>query len=269
MTGAAINHPNRYHFDPRNRPIATHRTRFRGFQLVFENKQATESMLRTIDDFPHLPIVATDAPRIIDAGANIGISVLEWKYRWPTCRIICFEPDPFAFALLKENMECNDIPGVECVQAAVSDTSGRVALHGSIGRGTDGRGNSILPSWGKRPTSTSTDVACIRLAPYLINEPIAFLKMDIEGMEERVLLDCSPYLSSIESAYVEVHETLELETVNSLTRIEKILGDAGFQIDREARFGPHAFPQDLRSWQRRVAAKQWQLSCWRDSSVRR
>src|SRR5690606_23212402 len=34
------------------------------------------------------------APRIIDGGANIGLSVLFFKSLFPMARITCFEPDP-------------------------------------------------------------------------------------------------------------------------------------------------------------------------------
>ena len=81
-------------------------------------------MLRAADDFPTFFTPADEFPLIIDCGANIGVSVLEWKYRWPTCRIICFEPDPYAFALLKKNVIKNDLPGVQCFCTAISDQSG-------------------------------------------------------------------------------------------------------------------------------------------------
>lgn len=220
-------------------------------------------MLRAIDEFPSFFTPRGSAPRIIDCGANIGVSVLEWKTRWPMSQVLCFEPDPFAFELLKTNIERNDIPGVQCVQAAVADFDGQGRLHGELGRGADARGNSLCASWGKRSHSASIEVPCMRLSPYLKREPVAFLKLDVEGAEESVLRECSSDLASVEAAYVEVHETESLSATNSLERIEPLLRNAGFELELESRFAPHSLPPKLRSWQRQVGARQAQLLCWR------
>jgi FkbM family methyltransferase len=247
--------------------IAIRKTRFRGFQLFFEHEEATDSMLRAIDDFPSFFTPTGASPLIIDCGANIGVSVLEWKYRWPMARVICFEPDPFAFELLQINVARNDLPGVECIEAALADFDGRAALHGDLGHGADARGNSLRPSWGRREDSEMIEVRCTRLAPYLAREPVAFLKIDIEGAEEVVLRDSSAALRSVDAAYVEVHETDELLDTNSLRDVERILRDAEFRIEIESRFGPHALPARLQRWQRRVGARQTQLLCWRNGDV--
>jgi FkbM family methyltransferase len=244
-------------------PIAIRKTRFRGFQLYFENEEATESMVRAIDEFPSFFTPQAISPLIIDCGANIGVSVLEWKYRWPMSRVICFEPDPFAFELLEMNVERNDIPGIQCFQKAISDIDGTAKLHGDLGHGADARGNSLRPAWGKRRQSGEVDVTCTRLAPYLQSEPVAFLKLDIEGAEEGVLRDSAEALASVEAAYVEVHETNELDEENSLGRIEELLRKADFQLEIESRFDAHALPASQHSWQQRVGAKQSQLLCWR------
>lgn len=242
--------------------IAIRKTRFRGFQLFFENEEATKSMLRAIDDFPSFFEPKGEAPLILDGGANIGISVLEWKYRWPMARVICFEPDPAAFELLTTNIERNDVPGVRCVQAALADFDGTASLHGDLTRGGDGRGNSIRQAWGQRKNSDSTEVRCLKISPYL-QEPIAFLKLDIEGAEESVLKEASSSLDGVDAAYVEVHETDELVDINSRPRIEQLLRDAGFLVEAESRFGPHALPPKLEDWQRKVNARQTQLLCWK------
>ncbi len=121
------------------------------------------------------------------------------------------------------------------------------------------------PSWGVRSDSDSVEVACKRLASAVpASEPIAFLKLDIEGMEEAVLADSKEVLSRVEAAYIEVHETTDSLDRNSFVRVEAIMRSAGFQIESESRFGPHALPSDLHAWQRRVGARQSQLLCWRE-----
>src|ERR1700739_2755043 len=42
-------------------------------------------------------------PVIIDCGANIGFATLYFKKSYPASKIICFEANPYAFEVLKEN----------------------------------------------------------------------------------------------------------------------------------------------------------------------
>jgi len=243
-------------------------TTFRGFKLFYENRDATESMIRAADDFPSVPVMeslrfdVSQQPTVIDCGANIGVSVLEWKTRWPMARIICFEPDPFAFRLLQKNIDSNDIPAVKCFQAALSDTDGRCEFYGQIGKGADARGNSVNPQWGQRQQTACCRVPCRRLSPFL-DQPVAFLKMDIEGLEESVLRESAHRLTNVQSIYVEVHETDALRQCNSKQRIEQLLIEAGFRIDNESRYQPHALPPALRRWQRQVGARQSHVFAWR------
>ncbi len=243
--------------------IATDVTTFRGYKLFYENESATQSMMRAIDEFPSFFTPRDDEPLIIDCGANIGVSVLEWKTRWPMSRVICFEPDPDAFRLLNMNIEINDVPGVQCINAAITDYDGVCLLHGETGKGADARGNSIHADWGLRQGTTSREVPCRKLSPFLSDRRVTFLKIDIEGAEERVLSEISSRLERVEAIYVEVHETDDLVSVNDAGRITRLLLDSGFTLESESRYQPHSLPPHLDAWQRKVNAKQSQLLGWR------
>ena len=221
-------------------------------------------MCREIDAFPSFFTPDGERPLIIDAGSNIGVSVLEWKTRWPQCEVVCFEPDPFAFELLKQNVEHNGLPSVTYHNVALSDQEGTAHFHGAIGQAADARGNSLSEGWGKRDDSTTIEVHCKRLSTFIGERDVSFVKLDVEGSEERVLRDISDQLAQIAAMYIEVHETDSTIDENSAERIISQLADAGFAVERECRHNPHALPPHLQQWSDRVGARQTQLLCWRD-----
>ncbi|TWU59981.1 31-O-demethyl-FK506 methyltransferase FkbM [Rubripirellula tenax] len=239
------------------------RMKFRGYQLFHLHREAAESMVRQIDEFPSFFTPRGERPFIVDCGANIGVSALEWKTRWPTADVLCFEPDPYAFKVLEKNCEFNDIPGLKCINAAVDDQDGPVVFYGDIKTAGDARGNSIDPAWAKREGTTETTVPGVRLSKYLTDRDVSFLKLDIEGAEQRVLEEIADCLPRIEAIYVEVHETDDSLQRNSVAAITRLLSDAGFTIEQEIRLDEHALPAHLRRWQAEVGAVQTQLMCWR------
>ncbi len=240
------------------------KTKFRGFKLFFEHRESAESMMRQSDDFPSFFAPSTERPLIIDCGTNIGVSLLEWKTRWPGCEVVCFEPDPFAFQVLKRNVQENDLPGVRLFNHAIADHDGEVTFYGDIGPRSDARGNSIDAAWGLRESTQQTTVTCRRLSPFLAARPVDFLKLDIEGAEQRVLVECRELLKLVRAIYVEIHETHESASYNSRLEVVKILSDSGFTIDVDSRHEEHALPPHLNQWRRRVGARQSHVMGWRE-----
>lgn len=239
------------------------RMKFRGYQLFHNNLGATESMIRQIDEFPSFFTPAGDRPLIIDCGANIGVSVLEWKTRWPQSQVICFEPDPFAFKLLQKNIQANDVPGVRCVNAAVWDSEQTLPFYGDLSPTADARGNSAEAAWAKREGCSQTTVQSTRLSSYIADQTVSFLKLDVEGAEQRVLHEIAAWLDRIEAIYVEVHQTDESAQRNSANSVEQILSAAGFTVESEPRYSQHALPEHLDAWRRTAGAALTQLLCWR------
>ncbi|WP_153558555.1 FkbM family methyltransferase [Roseimaritima sediminicola] len=239
------------------------RTRFRGYWLHYENGEAAASMIRQAEEFPSFFTPQGERPRIIDGGSNIGVSMLEWKSRWPGARVECFEPDPAAFAVLQKNITANDIPGVTCQHAALWPEPGSAPLYGDLGRGGDARGNSLVAAWGNRAASSQTEVPCQPLSTLLDRGPVDFLKLDIEGAEQRVLAEAGERLREVAALYVEVHETDADRDHNSADAILGLLDSVGFATELESRYDPHALPPALRSWQQAVGASQSQILAWR------
>ncbi len=148
------------------------------------------------------------APFIIDAGCCIGISVFYFKHIYPDARIIGFEPDKDIFNILQNNIKRNNLMNVELVNAALYSEEGALTFFPD---GTDG--GSLIFKNSKKPTK----ITAVKLSDY-INEPIDFLKMNIEGAELDVLLEIQEKLHYINEMVIEYHSF-----DNSDQKLHKIL----------------------------------------------
>ena len=134
-------------------------------------------------------------PIIIDCGASFGISCLYFKTLFPKSKIIAFEADPYIADLLKRNLAMNCYSDIEVVNKAVWINNDGVEF------GSDGAdGGSIVNSLNKKV------VPSIRLKDILnAQKEIELLKIDIEGAETDVLLDCNESLLKVNRIFVEYH----------------------------------------------------------------
>jgi FkbM family methyltransferase len=162
---------------------------------------------------------ASETATIIDCGANIGLATIYFKKKFPHAKIIAFEPDPEIFKILTKNIEsahCGE--STKLIQACLSDTTGETTFYSD---GADG-GTSIASTTNTKQVTVPT----IRLRDYL-DQPIDFLKIDIEGSEYTVLNDSIDVLHLVKNIFVEYHSFSNQE--QNFDVILKILRDAGFR----------------------------------------
>lgn len=160
---------------------------------------------------------ASDEPRIIDCGANTGLSVLYFKQRYPRARITAFEPDPDICGMLLANLKSFGHTDVEVRRQAVWTHNGDISFIASGGVG--GR----IGEDGSKRTAT---LPAARLRD-LLDEPVDFLKIDIEGAEGAVIKDCADALGKVQHIFIEYHSSEKLE--QELDDILRILREAGFR----------------------------------------
>ncbi|HEY3353244.1 MAG TPA: FkbM family methyltransferase [Polyangia bacterium] len=136
------------------------------------------------------------APVIIDAGACIGMATLFFKHRHPGARVLCLEPDPGCFAVLERNVRANGLDGVRLLNAAVVKRPGPVAFQ------PDGADGGRVAEGTPRPTT----VQGVPLSS-LIDGPVDFLKVNIEGMELPALEDLEETgaLGQVREMVIEYH----------------------------------------------------------------
>ena len=168
---------------------------------------------------------ATDAPRILDAGANIGLSVLFFKALYPKARLTAFEADPAIFDYLARNVRSAGIADAELLNVAVWDAPTTLTFDRE---GADaGRVAGVGVALGDRQVA----VPAVRLRDYL-TEPIDLLKIDIEGAEMRVLADAADRLGMVERLFVEYHSFATRP--QELDELFRLLRTAGMRVWAEA-----------------------------------
>ena len=166
----------------------------------------------------------SETPFIIDCGSNIGMSVLFFKWLYPKSTIIAFEPEPGTFALLKKNVEGNNLANVELHNAAVSDSEGSVDFFSAPH--DPGTLTMSMHSTARSGTQASK-VFTTRLSPF-ISRPVDCVKMDIEGAENRVIEDLAKEgkLRYIREMVMEYHH--HMEPTDRLAAMLGILEENGF-----------------------------------------
>jgi FkbM family methyltransferase len=165
------------------------------------------------------------APRIVDCGANVGLSIHFFKALHPEARIIAFEPEPATFSLLQGNLERAGLRDVEIRRAAVAGHEGTVVLFSP----EDDRGSilsSIEQTWSG---GAGSDVPAIRLSS-VIDGPVDLLKLDVEGAEYGVVreLVASGAIRHVRQAVIEFH-ALPAEPDGAAT-LERLLTGAGMRV---------------------------------------
>ena len=126
-------------------------------------------------------LLAADRRRVgwaIDVGANIGNHAVFFS-RVLGLKTMCFEPAPYAFAVLSENMRRNaDADRYQLHRSAVGASVGRARIEKAID-GNLGATMVAAAAEGELPLTT-LDQECAGL-------PVALIKIDVEDMEEQVL----------------------------------------------------------------------------------
>jgi len=157
------------------------------------------------------------SPVILDFGANIGLSILYFKYLYPLSTVIAYEADPIIFKSLKKNV--GDLPGVILHNAAIwsENTSLSFCSEGADGGFIDTKGGN------QTIKIDAVDVAVV------LNESNAdFIKMDIEGAESVVIPACKGKLANAKHIFCEYHSKINEQ--QELSSILSILQGEGFRV---------------------------------------
>jgi FkbM family methyltransferase len=141
----------------------------------------------------------TDAPRILDCGANVGLASLYFRRRYPRARITAYEADPHLAAMAGDNLRMNGADA-EVVHAALWTSNDQLTFR------CEGSDSGMIDSLPGAVDGRAAVVRGQRLRDVLEAEPIDLLKLDIEGAEDPVLADCEPALHRVRAMIMDLHE---------------------------------------------------------------
>jgi FkbM family methyltransferase len=163
-------------------------------------------------------ITENPEPYIIDGGGCIGMSILYFKSIYPNAKIICFEPDEEIFKILQYNISINHLTNIDLIEAGLADKRSTVSF---LPNGYDG--GKIID----REENTTTTINTVRLSEYL-NNPVDFLKLNIEGQELPVLQEAAAAgkLRNVRELVLEYHNWPGAE--QRLGKILDLLASHGF-----------------------------------------
>ena len=175
---------------------------------------------------PYWFATGKDQPFIIDGGVNIGFSLAYFKNKWPSSRVIGFEPHPDAYSVALKNVTDNRFDGIELYQAALASSEGKLALSfydESI------MASTVTNRLKVRGVETrSIEVNTMVLSKF-IDQEVDFLKLDIEGSETEVLEELGEKLRLVRNLFVEFHWTRGDDN-NQLAKCVAILEESGFNL---------------------------------------
>lgn len=144
------------------------------------------------------------APRVIlDAGANIGLSSIDFANRYPSARILALEPEPDNYALLVRNTR--HYPSITAVHAALWNHDGEISVSSpDLKNETSGNWAFVTHEHHQK----GVRVRAVSMASLLEEfgvRTVDLVKMDIEGAEIEVF-QAANWVHRIRALAIELHD---------------------------------------------------------------
>jgi FkbM family methyltransferase len=168
-------------------------------------------------------------PLILDIGANVGFFSIYMMSKYPSSKIIAFEPVPTNFELLEHHKSINNFDQMLLDKRAVMGDKKNISI---------GYNNSLNYSVGasflnRGGTTTTIDVPAVSI-PDIFNEyeldHCDLLKIDCEGAEYNILFNCpDKYFAEIRNIVVEVHNWVP-EEEGTIEQLISFLKSHGYKI---------------------------------------
>lgn len=169
---------------------------------------------------------------VLDLGANAGFFAIHFA-QWvqPSGRVIAVEPSRREAGLLQANLRLNHLENVIHVAAAVSDAPGEVrfaiAADGAMNSLAANRHpDQVIEAW-----ETVRAVTLDMLVAELGLNSVAFIKLDVEGAEEKALVGGASLLSRDDAPIIlfEASDLTAAGFASDARRVLALLREYGYQ----------------------------------------
>lgn len=202
-----------------------------GVKFSFINEEEFEQLYQALFINREYPFETKNkSPFILDCGSHIGLSILYFKKLYPNAKVIGFEPNPLTFEILKINISQNSLKNVEIFNAALSDKEGEIDFYICNHDDAWRTGNSAVLNAYIEGRSQTIKVKSKKLSSVITN-PIDLIKIDIEGMEEKVLEEIEEKMFLVKEIQMEFHGDSRIEQVNNIDRIISLFKKNNFRYD--------------------------------------
>ena len=168
-----------------------------------------------------------------DVGANVGVYVLQFAH-WsaPNGRVVAFEPNPSALAVLEQHVQMNQLSNRVTIEAAaIGETSGDQVLYAAEAEGMSrlGAPNSALDG-----RVTEINVSVVTLDEYCAKNKLDpdWLFIDIEGFEIAALSGARDLIQRRRGKLgivVEMHPNVWNSANTTRERAENLIAEMGLK----------------------------------------
>ncbi|WP_445731692.1 FkbM family methyltransferase [Mariniflexile sp.] len=172
------------------------------FPVVLRNNTTDVTVFYQVFLARSYSIKVKEMPRvIIDCGANIGLSAVFFKNKFPEAKIIALEPEHSNFEMLKKNTKMYE--GIHCINKGIWNKSTNLIIK-----------DNNLGNWGFMVEEVDNDstISATSIEEIMCEfniDHIDILKVDIEGSEKELFeRNFEKWLSKTKILIIELHDGL-------------------------------------------------------------
>ena len=160
-----------------------------------------------------LPSIIEEKPTMIDCGANIGLATLYFKKLFPYAKVLAYEADPNICSILNENISSQGLKDVFARNEAVT------VNQGSINFIMEGGHSGMITSLAH--SESVAQVKAVKLSEEIMKlDSVTFLKIDIEGHEDKVIPSIADQLHKVSYMFFEYHsKQSEMQELHELLSV--------------------------------------------------
>lgn len=166
------------------------------------------------------------APRIVDAGANVGCSPIWWICCFPDAQVLAIEPEARNFAMMEKNIELNKAAlSIQPLRRALWHSNEMLAITNDF---RDGREYAFSVRLEAKPQREAQGFTMPEVFVRQRWTAIDIMKVDIEGAEQSLFEDFAQAeinLQNVRILALEIHDD-----VANRAKIETNLQVLGFKL---------------------------------------